>query len=143
MIEGSKKYFEVVAKCGHVGRCSCVMIHFAVVAADGKRAAAKAKSYKRVKRDHKDCIQSVSEISFEEFMALRAKNDSNAYLHCKSRWQQNQIEGFEGRIEPDKYNLSRRIRRTDRRASRMYRNKKRVYAEKADMDEIAAYLYGG
>lgn len=143
MIDDGKKYFEVVAKCGHVERRNCIMIHFAVVAYDGRQAAAKVKGYKRVKRDHKNCIQSVTEISFVQFMALRAKNDADPYLHCKSKWQQNQIEGFENRLEPDVYNLLRAIKKTDRQESRKYRRKKLIYAEKADFEEIEAYSFGG
>lgn len=143
MIDDGKKYFEVVAKCGHVGRRSCIMIHFAVMAYNGKHAAAEVKGYKRVKRDHKNCIQSVAEISFAQFMTLRAKNDADPYLHCKSKRQQKQIEGFEERLEPDVYNLLRAIKKTDRQESRKYRRKKLFYAEKADFEEIEAYSFGG
>jgi hypothetical protein len=142
MVDDEKKYYEVVAKCGHVGRRNCIMIHFAVMAHDGKQAAARVKKYKRVKRDHKDCIQSVTEISFEQFMTLRAKTDADPYLHSKSKWQQKQIEDFEWRLEPDRYNLRRAIKRTDRKESRKYRLKKLIYAEKADFEEIVAYSYG-
>ncbi len=66
------KYFEVEAKCGHVGRCNCVWIRFAVVAANGKDAAKKAREIGRVKHDHPNAIGYVKEITFVYFMHLKA-----------------------------------------------------------------------
>lgn len=50
------KYFEVVAKCGHVGRDYYYEGHFFVQAQNAKIAACKVKSQPRVKRDHEDAI---------------------------------------------------------------------------------------
>lgn len=35
----TKKYYEVIAKCGHVGKKHYVPVKFAVIAEDGKEAA--------------------------------------------------------------------------------------------------------
>ena len=98
-MEFKTKYFQVNAKCGHVGRNNCVVISFAVAAESGKDAARKARGYRRVKHHRPDAIVSVSEITFEEYMILKAENDADPYLHCKNIQEQRQIENFEERIE--------------------------------------------
>lgn len=92
------KYFEVNAKCGHVGKGKCIWILFAVSADSKKQAAQKAREYKRVKHHNKQVIGYVNEISFSQFMELRTKNDSDPYLHCKNIQQQLKIENFEHRV---------------------------------------------
>lgn len=92
------RYFEVEAKCGHVRRKNYILIKFAVVAQNAKEAASKARSYKRVKHHHSDAIRNVKEISFEEFIKLKAENDADPYLHCKNIQEQRKIPNFESRI---------------------------------------------
>lgn len=101
------RYFRVRAKCGHVGRLCCIWIDFAVVAESKKEAAQKVKQYKRVKKNHKDVISQVEEINFESYMQLRARNDSDAYLHCKNVQQQKNIDNLVSRIEKDEWNIAR------------------------------------
>ena len=43
MIE-NKRYYEVKTKCGHVKLKQCIWIYFAIVAEDGKEAAAIARN---------------------------------------------------------------------------------------------------
>lgn len=112
----NQRYFEVETKCGHVGRINCVWIKFAVIASDAKEAAKKAREIGRVKHDHLDAIRYVKEIDFNSFMILRAENDADPYLHCKSRREQNQIEGFSARIEPDELNIAKRQKKNTRNA---------------------------
>lgn len=73
-----QKYFEVEAKCGHVGRMNCVWVRFAVVA--------------------------------------ESRKDADPYLHCKSKREQNQIEGFSARIEPDEFNIAKRQKKSTKNA---------------------------
>ena len=87
----NQKYFEVEAKCGHVGKTNCVWIRFAVVAESRKDAAKRARMFGRVKHDHPNAIGYVKEIDFESFMVLKAENDADPYLHCKSKREQNHI----------------------------------------------------
>ena len=70
MIECNQNYYKVVAKCGHVGRCSYVPIIFAVVAENGKEASKKVRKFPRVKRDHKDAILRCNKITLEEFLQM-------------------------------------------------------------------------
>jgi hypothetical protein len=58
-----------------------------------------------VKHDHKDAIGSVKEISFEEFIAIKAANDADPYLHCKNVQEQRKIPDFDKRVVDDKREL--------------------------------------
>lgn len=92
------RYFEVETKCGHVGRNNYILIKFAVPALSREEAASKARNYKRVKHHHPDAIRDVREISFEEFIKLKAENDADPYLHCKNIQEQRRIPDFENRV---------------------------------------------
>ena len=93
----TKRYFKVEAKCGHVGHGKCIWITFATAADNGKEAARKVRDFKRVKHDHKDAIRSTTEIDFEEFIAIKAANDADPYLHCKNVQEQRKIPDFDKR----------------------------------------------
>ena len=134
-----QKYFEVEAKCGHVGRTSCVWIRFAVVAESRKDAAKRARMFGRVKHDHPNAIGYVKEIDFESFMVLKAENDADPYLHCKSKREQNQIEGFSARIELDEFNIAKRQKKNTRNAE--YKSRKSRCAEYDAKRKIFEY-YG-
>lgn len=127
----NQRYFEVEVKCGHVGRINCIWIKFAVTANDAKEAAKKARVIGRVKHDHANAIRYVKEIDFNSFMLLRAENDADPYLHCKSKREQNQIIGFYSRIEPDEYNIERKeTKRTRNSEYKTKKNKRDEYAAK-------------
>ena len=125
------RYFKVVTKCGHVGRYNCIWINFAIVAESKQQAADKVREEGRVKRNHKDFIKEIQEISFEEFMELKAQNDADPYLHCKNIQEQNQIVGFEERISVDEYNLAKLEKPTSKRASAKFRKKKAKAKERS------------
>lgn len=133
----NQKYFEVEAKCGHVGRTNCVWIRFAVVAESRRDAAKRARMFGRVKHDHPNAIGDVKEVDFESFMVLSAENDADPYLHCKSKREQNQIEGFSARIEPDEFNIAKREKKNTRNAA--YKLRKIRYAEYDAKREIFEY----
>lgn len=98
-------YFEVIAKCGHVGKRFYIPIKFAVAAENSKEAAKIARSIPRVKHDHKDAILSVKKISYQEYVQLEEENDKDLYLKCHSKQEQLNIEGLEDRIEIDFHGL--------------------------------------
>ncbi len=93
-----QKYFEVKAKCGHVGRTSCVWIRFAVVAESRKDAAKKARMFGRVKHNHQDAIGYVKEIDFESFIVLKAENDADPSI-CIVKASENKIKSKDFRQE--------------------------------------------
>lgn len=82
------KYYEVKAKCGHVGRNNYIIINFAVAAENGRDAAKIIRFTGRVKHHHKDAIQSVREITFDEYNELLKKNSKDPYLHAKNKKEQ-------------------------------------------------------
>jgi hypothetical protein len=125
------RYFKVVTKCGHVGRYNCIWINFAIVAESKQQVADKVREEGRVKRDHKDFIKEIKEISFEEFMELKAQNDADPYLHCKNIQEQNQIVGFEERIDVDEYNLAKFEKKTSKRDSVKFRKSKAKAKERS------------
>ena len=131
------KYFEVEAKCGHVGMNKCILVTFACVARDGKEAATKVRQFPRVKHDHKDAIRNVREISFEEFVKLRSENDADPYLHCKNPQEQRKIPGFEARIIPDTLEMRMSRKRSPLRRVRI------AFREAEQMDEMRRYLREG
>ena len=61
-------------------------------------------------------IGHVKEIDFESYIVLKAENDADPYLHCKSKREQNQIEGFLARSEPDEFNIAKRQKKNTRNA---------------------------
>lgn len=76
----TKKYYEVIAKCGHVGKKHYVPVKFAVIAEDGKEAAKMVRDFPRVKHDHKDAILNVSKIDCERFQEIVEMNGNDPYL---------------------------------------------------------------
>ncbi len=136
------KYYNVLAKCGHVGKTRCVWVNFAVAAEDAKEAARKCRYYKRVKHDHTNAIGEVNEITFEQFMMLRAENDSDPYLKCKNIQQQNKIEGMEKRIQVDEWQVERFEKRDKKGKPRCpeYKHKKGKIHKKQVDKAIREYL---
>ncbi len=86
-----KKYFEVVAKCGHVGKNQYYEGHFFLLAESESRAAHSVKGMPRVKRDHEDAILCVNEITYEEYASGREEMSSNPYFNCRSKHEQNAV----------------------------------------------------
>ena len=93
-----KKYFKVNAKCGHVGRKKFINIDFAVVASNAKEAAAKARMFGRVKHHYKDAINSVEEISLDEFVMLIETLKNDPYILCDNIQDQRRIEDLYERV---------------------------------------------
>lgn len=90
--------FEVVCKCGHVGRNNYIEISFPVTANSKKDAAAIARMIPRVKHHHKDAILRVSEITEEEYFLLVEQNKRDPYLRCHNIQEQNRLDLCDGLI---------------------------------------------
>ena len=82
------RYYEVTAKCGHVGRGYYIPIGFAVRAETASEAATVTRTMPRVKHDHKDAILSVREVDVFEYDDLQEVNRYDPYLQCTSRREQ-------------------------------------------------------
>ena len=100
-----KKYFMVIAKCGHVGKKNYIPVKFTVVAESGKEAAKKVRQFPRVKHDHKDAILDVRCITLEEFLEIREINENDPYLKCHSKQEQNLIANLAERMVADLHNV--------------------------------------
>lgn len=98
MTQNTKKYFKVIAKCGHVGRNKYVPISFAVVAQDKSEASQKALTFPRVKKHLKDAIISCEEIEKRTFKEIIKSNSKNEYMKGKCR-RDHYFEGFQEMIK--------------------------------------------
>ena len=129
----TKNYYEVIAKCGHVGKKHYVPVKFAVIAENGKEAAKMVRDFPRVKHNHKDAILKVSKISYERFEELTEINRNDPYLKCHSRQEQKLIDNFEERLKDDKE------ARLDRVAYKIKKTKILKKFSREDSDYVYAY----
>lgn len=105
------KYFSVTAKCGHVGKRYYIPIDFAIRAESAQKAAQFARQLPRVKHDHKDAIQRVRRISYEDYLLLREQNDCDPYLKCKNVQEQRLIGTIYDRIVEEEREEKEQIRK--------------------------------
>lgn len=134
-----KNYFEVIAKCGHVGRNKYIPIKFAVEAESGKDAAAMVRRFPRVKHDHKYAILSVAKIDYARYMEINAINDNNPYLKCKSKYEQRLIVGLDEQLEEDDH--SKKVKYKKERCVE-YKIRKNYLKILSDIDEMLECLAG-
>ena len=88
-------YYEVKAKCGHVGRNNYIIKCFYVYACNKKEAASITRYMPRVKHHHKDAIINVEEISYDDYLLgkksiycdpyFNVTNSSDQRLYCDFR----------------------------------------------------------
>ena len=83
-----KNYYEVKAKCGHVGKMYYYEGTFYEVAEDGKEAATIVRERPRVKHQHKDAILSVKKITLEEYLDGKKRKESEVYFRCENPQEQ-------------------------------------------------------
>ena len=92
ILEEDGYYFYIVrAKCGHVGRQHYIPVDFPIKAKDAKEAAFLAKKMARVKRDHKDAIINVKQVSKESYLKQIEINQHDPYLCIKTAHEQDKI----------------------------------------------------
>ena len=138
----TKKYYEVIAKCGHVGRKNYIPVKFAVVAESGKEAAKKVRQFPRVKHNHKDAILDVRCITLEEFLEIKESNDNDSYLKCHSRQEQNLIVNLAERMVDDLHNVKQVFDKQARLDRVAYKIKKTKILEKFSWEDLDyAYAY--
>ena len=86
-----EKYYEVVAKCGHVGRMYYYEGHFFISSNSRKEAAKVVKGLPRVKKDHDDVILWVEEVTEIQYQEGLENMKSNPYFQCRSKHEQDAI----------------------------------------------------
>ena len=79
------KKFAVIAKCGHVGHGCYIERVFPVMAESASAAAQTILCAPKVKKQLKNAITSVREISESEYVDIKKEWDADAYIHshCK------------------------------------------------------------
>lgn len=93
------KYYQVEAKCGHVGRNNYILKKFYVCAINGKEAASRVRKFPRVKHHHKDAIRNVVEIEYEQYMnGLNERSLDPYFLVRNSSEQKEYAETINGQI---------------------------------------------
>ena len=137
----TKKYYEVIAKCGHVGRKNYIPVKFAVVAESGKEAAKKVRQFPRVKHDHKDAILDARCITLEEFLEIKEINNNDPYLKCHSRQEQNQIVNLAERMVADLHNVKQSFDKKARKDRVAYKLRKFKILEESSKKEDYCYAY--
>ena len=137
----SKKYFMVIAKCGHVGKKNYIPVKFAVVAESGKEAAKKVRQFPRVKHDHKDAILDVRCITLEEFLEIKEINDNDPYLKSHSRQEQNLIVNLDERMVADLHNVKQAFDKQTRKDRVAYKLRKFKILEEYANKEDYYYAY--
>lgn len=138
----TRNYYEVIAKCGHVGKKHYVPIKFAVIAKDGKEAAKMVRQFPRVKHNHKDAILSVNKIDYERYLEIVEMNKNDPYLKCHSKHEQNLIDNLEERLEIDLHNQKAKYDKNARLQRATYKIKKTKILKKfswEDSDYVYAY----
>ena len=137
----TKKYYEVIAKCGHVGRKHYIPVKFAVVSKSGKEAAKKVRQFSRVKHDHKDAILDARCITLEEFLEIKEINNNDPYLKCHSRQEQNQIVNLAERMVADLHNVKQSFDKKARKDRVAYKLRKFKILEEYSKKEDYCYAY--
>ena len=123
------KYYNVIAKCGHVGHGKYVDVNFAVIASSKSEAAQKVLSWRKVKKQLKNAITYVEEISFDDYKQLLENNKNNQYLRAHTKIEiinldlniqelgfekhYKSSEEFESRMERISYKMKKQLYRGD------------------------------
>lgn len=136
-----QKMFEVVCKCGHVGRSHYIPVAFAVYAANRKEAAYKARFFPRVKHDHKDAILSVREIDSAKFVSIIEELEHDPYLHCSNIQEQNNFDLSE-RLVAEK-SVKRFSKHEEREGKTFYLGKKEIRNPKKYVINVSELRYDG
>lgn len=123
--------YEVVCKCGHVGRFHYVKISFPIKARSGKEAARIARGLPRVKHDHKNAILNVCRIDQNRFVELMERNNQDPYLHCSCIQDQNLID-ISDRLLAEEKNAPYRTRKE--------KNGRNFYCSKQKIRDAKKYM---
>ena len=128
--------YEVCAKCGHVGRNNYVDKIFAVEASNGKEAAAKVRSFPRVKHDHKDAIRYVESIDATRYAEIVSGNHLDPFFLCHNVQEQRRMCNMDLDIHYDT-----EVRRYRKEKTGGHRGKPRERIKRASSSEILYCYY--
>ena len=128
-------FFEVKAKCGHVGKHNYVIKNFYTRANCAKEAAKKIRFAPRVKHDRKDAILEVKEIDYQDYKNGVLKNKNDEYFNIHNSSDQKRI--FTGDIFREEYREDRQKRDV------AFKRKKWQIIEKETRKMVLGELYYG
>jgi len=83
--ENGNYKFEVICKCGHVGKAWYIPIAFPREAKTKKEAAGIAREIPRVKHQHLNVVLDIKKIGNKRFLELKARNSRDVYLRVKGK----------------------------------------------------------
>lgn len=136
-----KNYYEVIAKCGHVGRKFYIPIKFAVCTINGKEAARQVRLFPRVKHNHKDAILSVKKINYSIYLEINKSNNEDPYLKCHSKQEQKRKCNLSGRLCIDEHNQEKKIDKSLRRNRVSFKLRKTKELLNSYMEDEYEYEY--
>ena len=84
-------FYEVEAKCGHVGKSRYILKSFPVEAHSAAEAASKVRFSPRVKHHHPDAIRQVQVIDAPRYWELVAVHKADPYFACHSIQEQRRL----------------------------------------------------
>lgn len=84
-----KKYYIVIAKCGHVGKGKYVEVEFPVMAESKSEASKRILKAPKVKKQLKNAITCVFEVLEEEYYIAKIRYDNNEYVHSHYKREYN------------------------------------------------------
>lgn len=87
-------FYEVKARCGHVGRGRYIVKSFYLCAESAKEAAAIARSEPRVKHDWKYAIEEVRSIGLMDYAAGIVRMDFDPYFQIKNSSDQKRLPDY-------------------------------------------------
>lgn len=110
-METRQRYFVATMKGGHVRRSHYVVFWHYMKACSFEEAKEICKNLPRAKKDHKDFILEMKEITYEEYLEGRKKELNDPYLRCSNRQEQDLIyDQIESRIFPDPHYFEKIVR---------------------------------
>ena len=141
------KYYAVTMKTGHVSRCFYIPITFGIIAENKKEAVKIAKRIPRVKRNHKDCVLGIREITKDEYLLINLKNNNDPFLKCKSKHEQNGLDLNDRLVEDPHYKeINKKIKKEKQKHSVYYKKDKisnpKKYA-RSNNDYMEDFMYEG
>ena len=130
------KYYEVVAKCGHVGMKKYIDVSFPVYANNKKDAASFVLTRGKVKKQLKDAITKIREISYDEYLDLIINNPFEEYIRAHSA-QEVDFEKYEIKYIENKYTKKTYAEFLTRKEKVEYKKKKNKIIKELFCYEIA------
>lgn len=86
-----KKYYSIIAKCGHVGANKYIDINFPIIASSEEDAIKIISVMPRVKKGLANFITRFSEITYEQYLEMEEAFKNNNYLKCTSDREQKDL----------------------------------------------------